>query len=43
MGFRGAATWGFEGQQQVGWDLKGQQRDLEAQQHTWDRVIKGLH
>ena len=33
MGFRGAAPWGFEGQQQVGWDLKGQQRDLKAQQH----------
>ena len=33
MGFRGAATWDLEAQQQVGWDLKGQQRDLEAQQH----------
>ena len=43
QGFRGAATWDLEAQQQVGWDLEGQQRDLEAQQHTWDRVIKGLH
>ena len=24
QGFRGAAPWGFEGQHQVGWDLKGQ-------------------
>ena len=27
------STMGFQGQQQVGWDLKGQQRDLKAQQH----------
>ena len=33
MGFWGAAPWGFEGQQQVGWDLKGRRRGFEAQQH----------
>merc|ERR1711873_288228 len=33
MGFRGAAPWGFEGRRQVGWDLKGQRRGFEGQQH----------
>ena len=28
-GFRGTATWDLEAQQQVGWDLKGQQRDWD--------------